>query len=58
MLEFKDFDCGEKIDDQTRSAWSKICSTLANDMEIGKLDCKCTVSDNTLEGHKEFYSKK
>ena len=56
--EFKYFDYGEKMDDKSHSKWSKIWSVLVNDIEIGKSDCKCTLSDEALTEHKEFYSKK
>ena len=58
IVEFKDFDYGEKIDDETHSMQSKIWSVLVNSMEIRKSDSKHTLSDDTLEEHKKLCNKK
>ena len=37
-IQFKDFDCGEKIDEISYSIFSKIWIVIANDEKVGKTD--------------------
>ena len=44
-IEFKDFDYGEKISVESYNIFSRIWSVIVNDEEVGKSECKYTLTE-------------